>query len=433
MSLETFGAYLTLPPNWEAGVSFKTKWNTSILIAITGAEQRSGLFTCPRWAIRYRMDTLSSSESNWLLRVLFNNLHKIIGVPLWPDRTVLDSQALAGQKDLVCDETDYRRFVAGHPVIIIDPSDWTSYEVGEIDSIAGGTITLVDNLVSTWDATLDVYPLMAAHLISVQDVTHVTDYVSSTIIDASSTMEAVSNPAAYSYDSATDFWPSSIQPEWSGTPQLKIKHPFSKLEFLGVATTESNYDETTLEWKARFVCSTKVEIQALLDIFNGKRGRFGSMFVPTWRSDLVITAAFDAAERDFEFEDISYYSEWWLADTAHFVSFDFPDGTVLQRRIIDVADPTHFTINESLGKAATADEVKSVRVSFMPYSRFSIDELDLNYENENTAWTALTFSSIPKETPNLLTTTSSSSSTTSSSSSTYSTTSSTASTTSTTA
>ena len=143
-------AYLTIPPNWGQDISISHIWRTGIQESITGIEKRSALYTWRRRKIEYSLDLLDSKEAQWVKRYLYQYMHQIWGIPIWPDFTDLTSQANSGQKILSVAQTSYRRFEEGGRVILVSLSDFTLCEEGEIDTLTDTQITLADNLAVTW-------------------------------------------------------------------------------------------------------------------------------------------------------------------------------------------------------------------------------------------------------------------------------------------
>lgn len=167
-------SYLTIAPNWDEPISVSHIWRTSIQTSITGAEKRSALFTWRRLKTAYNLDLLSAQQSNWAKRRLFRDISNLWGIPVWPDQTELTAQANNGQKILAVSDTDNRRFESGKLIILINPSDFASYEEGTIDTFTSTQITLVGNLVNTWSAYTDVLPLITARIEATQEVSNYT-------------------------------------------------------------------------------------------------------------------------------------------------------------------------------------------------------------------------------------------------------------------
>lgn len=163
-------AYLTIAPNWASPVTVSHIWMTGMLRSEPGLEQRSGLLTWPRRKIKYQLDIFDEEEARRIKRHFYKYLHKIFGVPIWPDDTYLTAEAATGQKILMVESTLYRRFVAGGRVILLDPADYTNFEAGVIDVVAETQITLVDELDNTWPENTLVYPLLAARLAASQEI-----------------------------------------------------------------------------------------------------------------------------------------------------------------------------------------------------------------------------------------------------------------------
>jgi hypothetical protein len=182
--MTTIHAYLLLPPDWSNGVSVGRRWQTRVNMSVTGWEQRTALFTWARRTMRYQALNLSGAESNYLWRKLWRYIHKVVGLPLWPDGTPLTSEAASGQAALNVEATDNRAFEVGDKAILVNASDPDSYETGEIQSLTSTSIILTANLTYTWASGTYVYPVLAARLRSRQSIKYESARYSVVQIDA---------------------------------------------------------------------------------------------------------------------------------------------------------------------------------------------------------------------------------------------------------
>ncbi|MBW1666842.1 MAG: hypothetical protein JRJ66_02085 [Deltaproteobacteria bacterium] len=153
-----------VPPNWSQQVSVTRSWRTTLFRSKTGREMRTALRTFPVRGMRFLVDSLSQAETAYIKRVLKFGLAKLLGVPYWVDSAELSSQANSGQAVLNVDSTQYKEFESGRMVVILDPDDIESYELGEVSSFDDTSITLTANLANTWPAGSMVYPLLPARV-----------------------------------------------------------------------------------------------------------------------------------------------------------------------------------------------------------------------------------------------------------------------------
>ena len=183
-------SYFLIQPNWEREISLKRRWMTSVQTSLSGKEMRSGLFTWPRKTLKYHITALSAAHMNYIKRKLFTYLHAVYGIPLWPDRTLLTAQADAGQSILAVDSTTDKYFVEGEECVVRDPDDLENYEVGVIDAISATQITLTENLVNTWPADTEVYPVFPARIQATQKLSIITPQIGEIMVEATETYEA---------------------------------------------------------------------------------------------------------------------------------------------------------------------------------------------------------------------------------------------------
>ncbi|MBN2568124.1 MAG: hypothetical protein JXB42_01705 [Deltaproteobacteria bacterium] len=392
---------LTIPPRKKQSLSHV--WKTSIQAGVKGGEKRSALYTWPRVTLDNTFWLTSISEFNWVKRNLYRHLSDSWGIPLWPDKTQLTAQAASGQKVLTVAKTSYRHFYADRNLIILDPSDYTSYEVGTIASVDSDTqITLEDNLANTWASRQYVIP-----------------HYDFTIDDSQSidfnlhTEQELSFTASEQFESARSFsysLPASGADTYQGKDlflfvpykalKLGFTHPYELRQFLGIGKSWTSYDEAVLRHELSLQENGRASIWSLLNFFDAHQGRYGDFWVPTWSPDIQITSAFGADASVFDISDIEYTTYWNADDIiGKYILFQFPDGTKVCREITLAPSSESIVIDSAIGKAAAPADLDKLLVSFLVLSRFAVDEIRLDYleGNEQVADVKLTFSSLVGE------------------------------------
>jgi len=98
---------------------------------------------------------------------------------------------------------------------------------------------------------------------------------------------------------------------------------------------------------------------------------------PTWRSDIVVNAAFDAADITLSVEDFKWEDYFRQTGTGQYLFFAFPDGTTAVRKLISATSST-ITLDQAIGKTVSTDELSQLLVSFLLYGRFDQDEVEVD-------------------------------------------------------
>jgi len=430
--------YLLREPNWDATIEYNRAWRTGILTTAKGTEQRSTLFTWPRRSLQLTIQFYSEAESNRVKRKLYRNLHNIWGIPFWQDGTALSAQAAAGQNVLNVGSTTNRNFEVGAPCIIIGSE--TSYEEGEIATIGAASITLVDQLGSTWPADTMVYPLLQCRIEPTQELGLQTSAVSELSLSAVEEFDAGITRSigdASDYDSFNSKYVFNAEPNWKDGLRQSFNHPYSMLQFLGLGYSHSTYQDTDIYLYGDFDLLSKSAIQSVMDFFDGMRGQAQNFYFPSWRRDVVVNAEFSAGATVLNIDSIEYGSHWDQYSTGRYLFIKFPDNTEVCRAIVGYSSST-ITLDSAIGKTCTTTELPHLLVSFLYLGRFAQDELRLRFITDEiaqttfsckttatllaalstTSTTMTTSSTASTTTTNLLTTTSSTTTTITSSSTT---------------
>lgn len=151
--------YFLARPNWNQEIEAGRKFVTTVTESLAGKEKRSGLADLPKRSLEFTVDPYDAKESAYMIKVMHRYQHELLGIPQWPEYAELASEAASGQNILACDSLSNKEFAAGDEVVITG-SDWETYEIGTISSITGNNITLKANLISTWAAGSEVYPVL---------------------------------------------------------------------------------------------------------------------------------------------------------------------------------------------------------------------------------------------------------------------------------
>lgn len=395
--------YLTLPPLRQ---TIAHQWRTNIQTGIAGREARAALFTWPRLSFDLTFDVPNTAKANWLRRNLYLNAHNIWGVPVWPDKTRLSSAASSGQPTLNVESTENRRFYVGRQVMVADPNteNYTNFETGTIASMTATSITLEENLTATWAVAL-VMPVIECRIDPANEIDQEYFKLGAFRITATEAFEELRDydytlpeSGATTYEDKDVFEFDPLQP---GTKH-GFDHPYELSKFIGKGISESIYDDAdaheTLSF--RYLQTSHERIWNIIKFFDANRGRYGEFRIPSWRPDIVVTAAFGSSATQLTTENVEYSTTFLANDRiGRHVMIRFPDGSKVYRKIT-AATATTITLNSSVGTAATADELNDVLISFLSYARFESDTIGIDYIRDGAARFSIGFRGIiTEETP----------------------------------
>lgn len=430
MTTTTVVQYLLVAPDWKQSFLFKKKWNTGLQSSINNTEKRSELFTWPRRALIFTLKTSSQAHASYLRRILHKNIPYIWGVPIWQDGSSLTVEATSGQKVLACDTT-YRNFEVGGQAIVFVSKD--SYEVGTIDSLTDSSVTLVDNLTSTWSLNSQVYPILKGRVTKTQRLTWKTNQKPRLEIEVSETYDEVTRqtPSISAFPTYQDMPIFNTPPNWVSPIEESQIFDYELLQYFGTSLSFSEWENGEYRWQQKHSPHTKAKIKEIMDFFDYNKGRWGVFWRPSHVNDIQVTSAASAGAITIDIQDIEY-TEYYDGDRSGLhVMLLWPDNTY-QINSIKSSTGTTMTFNAGLSYDITAAQLGPFMISFLNLVRFNQDEIEGQYINDSMAAFSLVFQTALQETPAGITTTTTTTTTTTSTTSTTQSTSTSSSTTSTT-
>ena len=365
-------------------------WRTTIQEDIQGGEKRTALYTWPRIHLENQIQFLTDAERRFIRASLFTDLHNVWYFPLVFDKTVLASEASSGQKVLTVEETVYRHFYDGRKCLLLNPSDWESYEYGTIDTVDSSTqITLKDNLADTWGVKTKVFPLYGCRIKPEQEIDLPWSELNLLDILAEENFESV---RSFSYtlpssgaETYNDLDLFLTKPLNRGVKE-KYRHPNTLLGFYGMQTPFSTFGDTRMSMSREFIFSTREKIRDFLNFFDSKQGRFGSFYAPTWVENVTPTAAIDSADISLTVEKM-YLSSAQLV--GRYLYIQFPDKSYTCKEIISPSVGTLITLDSAIGTSVTESDLSNMLISFLYETRFGIDEAKLDFLKLGVAKTTL--------------------------------------------
>ncbi len=369
-------------------------WITSIQENIKGVEKRSSLLTWPRIKLDNELRLIDTSERNFIRSSLSRAIHGIWGFPFVHDKTILTSEAAAGQKVLTLKETSYRHFYGGRGLILVKPSDWTYYEYDLINTVDSDTqITMTTNLTGTWPIGTHVYPIYEYRVSEDQEIDiqfRQLNYVSLSATESFESLRSFSysvpSSGAPTYNSLDLFLTKPLYPM-----RGKYSHPYEYLSFLGLGYESSSYDKTRLSFSMDFRVVSRSAIWNLLKFFDSKRGRFQTFYIPSWNNDVVPTAAIGATDTTLTVEQIQFTS---AEIVGRHLFIRLPDASYVCREITDLPTSTSIQIDSAIGMAISQSNLSKMLLSFLYKARFGVDEILFEYIADEIINTKLDFKTI---------------------------------------
>lgn len=149
----------------QAGIIERWEWNTNVIQASNGEEQRISVRNIARqvWSI----STLGGDElvNSRIENIMYGWPTKSIAFPVSLDELDLTSDIVVGTTVLPVSDTANTHYVVGDQLIITDGE--FSFETLEVQAVAANTITCVQGTLNAWTTDAKVYPI---HIVSASPV-----------------------------------------------------------------------------------------------------------------------------------------------------------------------------------------------------------------------------------------------------------------------
>lgn len=199
-------------------------------------------------------------------------------------------------------------------------------------------------------------------------------------------------------DNFLDWEVFATRPNWATQPRVKLDHEYDFFTDIGRAIARSSNDIAREVLTYEYLLESKEEIAGLRDFFDSQYGMVGTFWIPSWRSDIVVTTPFTAGDTDLFIEDIKY-PEYFFTNAAagRYVMFLFPDLTRIYNKIIGAPAGDHIVLDTTIGKAATAADLQYLLVSFLYLVRFDVDELRFDYHTNIISKATINFRTVYEE------------------------------------
>lgn len=155
-----------IPPDWNEPVVQHLDWNTDVLTADDGTEQRIQLRDAPVISLNFSLTQLDHEELGELSALLSGADDLIVDVPMWMDATLPTADVALGAVAIECDTTA-RGFEDGGRAILYRMVEG-SYEIVTIATVRVDGLDLSSGTTAAWGENSDVVvlPLSTARLIN---------------------------------------------------------------------------------------------------------------------------------------------------------------------------------------------------------------------------------------------------------------------------
>jgi len=341
------GILASLPAHWP--VSERLEWNTGILTAADGSEQRLARRRPPRQMITYEWVCRDRTQSQILETILHRWLHRSWFVPIWPEAERRAAALTAGATEIAID-TRYADFRAASRAVVYSDPDHA--EVVRIASKTDDALTIAPALAGTYPAGQWVMPCRLGYPIApairqrytgggalveltyaVTDNTIVTGHTAALSYGG---YEVVTDPAWLTEEVFGERYDGGVTIVDSGLGNLKL------------APGSRHFNIVTQDYGRRH--ADKAAAWATRQWLHAINGRQTAFLVPTFQADFLLTRAVAPADVTIYVANRGRAARMGVNALRTYLAFRPVDATLIPRQITGMA--TISTSEETMTLAA---------------------------------------------------------------------------------
>lgn len=362
-------------PTWQRGVLERLEWQTDVLQAFGGREQRRRLRPAPRRSVECEV-LLTGADLRRFETALWGWQARVWALPLWWDGRTLSAAASVGATMLSV-STESSEFAAGK-LAILWANDATT-EIVEVSAVASNTLTLARPLDAAWPAGTHVYPCVLARIEDVVALERFTD-------------EAAAFRLRFAATESSDVTASAGSASYLGVPVLTQRPRISRdvvatyARKLDVADNATAYpsveDEAGVALPRQlhgWLATTRAERAALRSLFYWLAGRYRAMWVPTWSTDLVMVAPLGAGLTQLDVARVDYPLYVAQQCGRNHIRIEMRDSTVHNFKLVSSSSisATVDRLQVSPAASTTINPQDVAQISYVQLMRLTGDAVEL--------------------------------------------------------
>jgi hypothetical protein len=380
----------------QAQIEEVWEWQTDIIQAASGDEQRIMTRDVPRQSLVYRFVKEDGNLAR-LRNQLWAWAANTWALPVWTDYTELSADAAAGSTSLSVVTTDDRDFRAGTNELALIWQDEDNFEAVEVSALTSNSLTLARETLAAFSAGALVMPVRLALLRNnwtgsqpnfgardaavqwqIRNSVSWEDALSPRAIDAGGTYRSL--PV---WDIDSDYLVTSGSYSESEDRSLRVAADDGTGKF--ITSTPRKYPQNRL---------TGIEMQAfgreeffrLRSFLHGLRGQQKAVWVSTGRQDFTVESATTAPSTEVNVEIVDYTNLVAGAPdgprTRRNIEIVYADGTKDYRRIISAQVTAGvrevLTLDAGISQDCTIANIS--RISYLVKRRLGTDRLTFRHE-----------------------------------------------------
>lgn len=380
--------YLGLIPDFEAATLFwrpqdniieTLVWNTSILKAKDGTEQRIKMRGSPRQHFKIRLFLETNKMNTWFDSVLHIWQKQAWLFPVWTEFVEHIGNINIHDTSVIVDTT-YADFRPNSKALIWKSP--TEYEVIVISTKTDSQLNLSYSILNNFTGLKYIIPIRTAYLTSSSNKQRFNSEVSfvNLVFAVYDNIDLIDYVVENDYDNQTLL----VTPAFMDG--VHVESSFGDIivsDFLtGIFKVESDSEFNLLTQDHIFYNDTKESCWKFRQFLHSLNGRQKTVLIPTFRNDIIQAATIDDFDFSVDIENIKLTNNMGFNELRTYIGFYFTDGTLIIRKITDITEVNaaieRISFNAVLGYGL-AVESGDCKICFVDKCRLAGDQIEINW------------------------------------------------------
>lgn len=375
---------LPLSPDWASTVRHRLSYETNVMRAHGGKEQRVRLLDQPRQAWTMVIRALDASAVRQWESIIFRQQPGRFAVPVWTDGQRLPSALPAGSVSVSGIDTADLDFVDGGLAVLWRSA--TEFEPITIVSVSAGALSLFSPTNRAWPSGTRLYPAQLARLPSSQRLRRPAHYVAELEVS----VEVIANEGLIPQESASAYRGLAVMDTRPHEPEAPEETWSRVVEVIDNGSAPYVVDDLTgypdIVRPMRWLVGSRAEAKALRRWAHARAGRAVPFWLPTWRDDLDQTQPLAAAGTQLTIRHVEFARFVSGRPARRDLMIRHSNGTTFYRRIVSASEINEaeegLTLDASLGVIANPGDL---RISFLDLVRLDSDTVEIVWETDQVA------------------------------------------------
>lgn len=374
--------------NWLNPVIERFEFNTDVMAAYDGSEQRRALRGAPRSQWEFTFD-IADDKRREFENIMYAWGGRVWAMPVWIDIDILESPIASGSSTIPCTTVDRDYHEDGIGVIIAPDGTYESFEVTAVNA---DSVDIQTPLVENYPIGSRVYPARTARLMDPRATARFhRNYARG--LARFRTVEEIEREAL----TETLYREHPVmerEPNWREAPDIDYARKLATMDF-GYGR-DRVVDEAELALPVhsfRWTMLDRDEADYFRKWLYARQGRCKGIWLPTWSDDLVLVDTITTTELNIDVEacGLTYYAQGDVHRRD--IRMELANGNIYYRRVSGFAivddNTERMTMNTTLPEQVEPADVK--RISWMHYVRLDTDTIELAWSTPATAEVTLIF------------------------------------------